>query len=89
MIQLAFNNEPHYWVHSGIISVSPDNHLLPEVHHHYFEPEFEEFEPGNLWSLSNAFTSAFKNWHQSSSTRRQRNSVSSLNKRSNCSEEPQ
>ena len=35
-------------------------HLLPVVHTHYFEPEHEEFKPRTLWSLSNAFTSAFK-----------------------------
>ena len=32
--------------------------LLPEVHRLYFEPRFEEFSP-TMWSLSNAFTSAF------------------------------
>jgi hypothetical protein len=26
----------------------------------YFSPQFPEFEPRALWSLSNAFTSAFK-----------------------------
>lgn len=35
-------------------------HLLPTVHEHYFKPEYEEFEARNLWSMSNAFTSAFK-----------------------------
>lgn len=35
-------------------------HLAKEVHHHYFEPEYEEFQPRTLWSLQNAFTSAFK-----------------------------
>jgi hypothetical protein len=35
-------------------------HLARHVHHHYFEPEHEAFKPRNLWSLSNAFTSAFK-----------------------------
>jgi hypothetical protein len=34
--------------------------LLPEVHHMYFEPQYPEFSPRTLWSLSNAFTSAFK-----------------------------
>ena len=34
--------------------------LLPEVHHHYFEPEYPEFSARTMWSLSNAFTSAFK-----------------------------
>jgi hypothetical protein len=35
-------------------------HLAKHVHHHYFEPEYEEFQPRNMWSLQNAFTSAFK-----------------------------
>jgi hypothetical protein len=34
--------------------------LLPEVHRLYFEPQYEEFSPRTMWSLSNAFTSAFK-----------------------------
>lgn len=35
-------------------------HLLPMVHDLYFKPQHEAFIPRNLWSLSNAFTSAFK-----------------------------
>jgi hypothetical protein len=35
-------------------------HLLPLVHELYFQPKYEDFEARNLWSLSNAFTSAFK-----------------------------
>jgi len=35
-------------------------HLLPTVHRHYFQPEHEAFHARTLWSLSNAFTSAFK-----------------------------
>ena len=34
--------------------------LLSEVHRLYFEPQYEEFSPRTMWSLSNAFTSAFK-----------------------------
>jgi len=34
--------------------------LLPWVHQNYFEPTYEAFAPRTLWSLSNAFTSAFK-----------------------------
>lgn len=34
--------------------------LMSVVHEQYFDPKYEEFEPRNLWSLSNAFTSAFK-----------------------------
>jgi hypothetical protein len=35
-------------------------HLMFDVHKHYFEPAYDEFCARNLWSLSNAFTSAFK-----------------------------
>jgi hypothetical protein len=35
-------------------------HLARVVHQEYFEPQYEEFQPRTLWSLSNAFTSAFK-----------------------------
>ncbi len=34
--------------------------LLSEVHRFYFEPQYPEFSPRTMWSLSNAFTSAFK-----------------------------
>ena len=34
--------------------------LLPNVHQLYFEPEYPEFAARTMWSLSNAFTSAFK-----------------------------
>ena len=34
--------------------------LLPEFHRMYFEPQYPEFSPRTMWSLSNAFTSAFK-----------------------------
>ena len=33
---------------------------MPEVHRLYFEPEYPEFSARTMWSLSNAFTSAFK-----------------------------
>ncbi len=35
-------------------------HLARKVHELYFDPAHEEFAPRTLWSLSNAFTSAFK-----------------------------
>src|SRR5881296_4285481 len=35
-------------------------HLARKVHDFYFNPQFEEFQPRTMWSLSNAFTSAFK-----------------------------
>jgi hypothetical protein len=35
-------------------------HLGRTVHDRYFNPQYEEFQARTLWSLSNAFTSAFK-----------------------------
>lgn len=35
-------------------------HLARSVHDAYFNPRVEEFAPRTVWSLSNAFTSAFK-----------------------------
>ncbi|MGA7078798.1 MAG: hypothetical protein ACLQEI_11280 [Terriglobales bacterium] len=35
-------------------------HLARIVHDLYFEPKYEDFKPRTIWSLSNAFTSAFK-----------------------------
>jgi hypothetical protein len=35
-------------------------HLARIVHERYFNPSHEDFQPRTIWSLSNAFTSAFK-----------------------------
>jgi hypothetical protein len=35
-------------------------HLVRRVHDLYFNPPLEEFAPRTVWSLSNAFTSAFQ-----------------------------
>lgn len=35
-------------------------HLARTVHDLYFEPKYEEFRSRTIWSLSNAFTSGFK-----------------------------
>lgn len=35
-------------------------HMARRVHELYFEPQYPEFAPRTVWSLSNAFTSAFK-----------------------------
>jgi hypothetical protein len=35
-------------------------HLTRRVHDHYFNPQIAEFAPRTTWSLSNAFTSVFK-----------------------------
>ena len=37
-------------------------HLARNVYDLYFEPKYEEFKPRTIWSLYNAFTSAFKDW---------------------------
>jgi hypothetical protein len=34
-------------------------HLARTVHDLYFEPKYEEFRPRTIWTLSNAFMSAF------------------------------
>jgi hypothetical protein len=47
----------HAFVEAGL---SIPRHLVHSVHKLYFEPKHEEFRPRTLWSLSNAFTSAFK-----------------------------
>ncbi len=41
-------------------SLEVPHHLDRRVHELYFNPSVEEFQPRTLWSLSNAFTSAFK-----------------------------
>ena len=35
-------------------------HLARRVHELYFEPQYPEFQPRTIWSLTNVFTSAFK-----------------------------
>ena len=35
-------------------------HLARTVHDLYFEPKYDELQSRTIWSLSNAFTSAFK-----------------------------
>jgi hypothetical protein len=39
---------------------SAPRHLDRKVHSLYFNPQHEEFQPRTMWSMSNAFTSAFK-----------------------------
>lgn len=39
--------------------IDAPKHVAKSVHQHYFAPVHEEFFPRNMWSLSNAFTSAF------------------------------
>lgn len=40
--------------------VDAPKHFAPKVHQHYFSPAHEDFKLRNMWSLTNAFTSAFK-----------------------------
>jgi hypothetical protein len=39
---------------------SMPKHLMTSVHKNYFSPGYDEFRSRNMWSLSNAFTSALK-----------------------------
>jgi hypothetical protein len=41
-------------------SLEVPKHLARPVHENYFQPRHEEFSARTAWSLSNAFTSAFK-----------------------------
>ena len=41
-------------------SLEVPKHLARSVHDNYFQPHHEEFAARTAWSLSNAFTSAFK-----------------------------
>jgi hypothetical protein len=43
---------------SGALEVP--RHLARPVHELYFNPTVDEFQPRTFWSLSNAFTTAFK-----------------------------
>jgi hypothetical protein len=44
----------------GVSPIDCAKHVLPHVRRHYFEPEHDEFAPRTLYSVQNAFTSAFK-----------------------------
>jgi hypothetical protein len=47
----------HAFIEGGL---EVPKHLARPVHDLYFSPQHEEFHPRTMWSLSNAFTSAFK-----------------------------
>jgi len=47
-------------VSPSLCSDDAPRHLARTVHDPHFEPKYEEFRPRTIWSLSNAFTSAFK-----------------------------
>jgi hypothetical protein len=50
------------FIYEAFIEATLDtpHHLDRVVHDLYFNPQVEEFQPRTMWSLSNAFTSAFK-----------------------------
>ena len=48
-------------------------HPARSVHDLYFEPKYEDFRPRTIWSLSNAFTSAFKELDPFHTSRLRRN----------------
>ena len=57
------DNEARLFIYRAFLDRALKNvprNLMFDVHDHYFNPRHDEFRPRNLWSLSNAFTSAFK-----------------------------
>jgi len=49
-------------IYEAFVESKPEapKHLARTVHDLYVEPKYEEFRSRTIWSLSNAFTSAFK-----------------------------
>ena len=49
-------------IHEAFVEGKLDapKHLARSVHDFYFEPMYDEFRSRTIWSLSNAFASAFK-----------------------------
>src|SRR5260370_38671830 len=47
-------------IYEAFVELEAPRHLARTVHDLYFEPKYEEFKTRTIWSLSNAFTSAFK-----------------------------
>ena len=47
-------------IYEAFVGFEAPQHLAHRVHDLYFEPKYEEFRSRTIWSLSNAFTSAFK-----------------------------
>jgi len=49
-------------IYEAFVEGKPEapKHLARTVHDLFFEPKYEEFQARTIWSLSNAFTSAFK-----------------------------
>mgnify|MGYP001566514217 CR=1 FL=1 len=38
-------------IYNAFVQRNFPTRLLPKVHHHYFQPDHEEFRPRTLWSL--------------------------------------
>jgi hypothetical protein len=49
--------------------------LLPEVHRHYFEPQYPEFSPRTMWSLSMPSPARSRSSIRFRSSRRRQDSV--------------
>jgi hypothetical protein len=47
-------------LHDAFLASKFPLRFFPEVSHEYFHPQYDEFAPGNAWSLYNAFTMAAK-----------------------------
>src|SRR5712692_6730218 len=58
----CLNAEVNAFIYRAFIEgeLEVPRHLARVVHDRYFDPQHEEFAPRTMWSLSNAFTSAFK-----------------------------
>jgi hypothetical protein len=59
---LISDDEAKLVIYRGFVeeALEAPKHLARRVHELYFNPQYEEFAPRTRWSLTNAFTSAFK-----------------------------
>lgn len=54
------NDEARLLIYRAFMENRFPMRIMKLVHWHYFEPQYDEFKSRNVWSISNAFTSAFK-----------------------------
>lgn len=54
------DNEAIEFIYTSFMDHKMPISLIKDVHQEYFNPQIEEFQTSNVWSLSNAYTSAFK-----------------------------
>ncbi len=54
------DNEAIEFIYNSFMDHKMPISLIKDVHREYFEPQIEEFQNSTVWSLSNAYTSAFK-----------------------------